>query len=518
MDSVTVFVNPSPTVILSDNVNQPVSGTVYFNNGSSVLLTAHISKDVINEYWYSDTTLVTSDIASLSVAQSGLYSIVVYNKTCQAVSAPVNVQIINSLTLGINASPSSSVCSGSQATLSANVIGGTGHYTYVWSTGDSSASISVNPTVSSNYYVTVNDGLKSLKDSVALTVLPLPTASISPKGPLKLISGASATLTATVGKNVISKMWQSDGTDLGSTSSTYLAKQTGNYTILVTDNNGCSFTSIPVDIWVGTYTAMNVGVSVTPKTVCPGAESKLSVTASGGTGNYTYKWNAPNDQFLAQQSVYPLKTTSYNVTVSDGFSTIIESGTVSVTAPAVYNLTGTSVCDLSGGADVGLSGSVVGVNYALQVTGTLKPTPSSLFTLPGTGSALDFGSQQQAGTYTVYATNILTNCSATMTGSVNIYPVPAVFKLTGGGCYSDVIGLDSSVTGVEYNLYQGRVYCNFGIDTTFVAEFPGTGSALDFGPQSAAGPYTVIAKDITTGCATTVDCNYNVYVLSPSFS
>ena len=44
--------------------------------------------------------------------------------------------------------------------------------TYSWSTGETSPTISPTPTVTTTYYVTVNNGINSCQDSVTVTVLP----------------------------------------------------------------------------------------------------------------------------------------------------------------------------------------------------------------------------------------------------------------------------------------------------------------------------------------------------------
>ena len=80
---------------------------------------------------------------------------------------------------------------------------------------------------------------------------------------------------------------------------------------------------------------------------------------------------------------------------------------------------------------VGLSNSQSGVNYQLQLNGVGGATD------PGTGLSLTYGSQTNAGTYTVLATNASTMCSSNMTGNVtvSINPLPTAYNVTGGGAY-----------------------------------------------------------------------------------
>jgi len=53
------------------------------------------------------------------------------------------------------------------------------------------------------------------------------------------------------------------------------------------------------------------------------------------------------------------------------------------------------------------------------------------------------------------------------------------------------IGLSYSTTGINYELWNG----------TLVKTMAGSNSGLDFGLQTTAGTYTVIARNIFTGCS-----------------
>jgi hypothetical protein len=118
--------------------------------------------------------------------------------------------------------------------------------------------------------------------------------------------------------------------------------------------------------------------------------------------------------------------------------------------------------------------------------------------LPGTGAALDFGLQTAAGTYHIVATNATTTCTNNMFGtvSVTVNPLPTAFTVTGGGTYCSSasgvhVGLSGSTVGVQYQLYDGSVV---------TGGHAGTGFALDFGLQTTAGTYTVVATNLSTTC------------------
>jgi hypothetical protein len=173
-------------------------------------------------------------------------------------------------------------------------------------------------------------------------------------------------------------------------------------------------------------------------------------------------------------------------------------GTVSVAvvaSPTAFAMTGGGgYCTGGPGMPVGISGSQTGVNYQLYRSGM----PISGTTRPGSGSAISFGMQTIAGTYTAVAISTSTFCSTNMTGSA-VVTINAVttYTVTGGGTYCAggtgvVIGLNGSSTGVNYQLKRG---------TTLVGSpVAGSGGAISFGPQTIAGTYTVVATNLSSGC------------------
>jgi glycine rich protein/type IX secretion system substrate protein/Big-like domain-containing protein len=176
-------------------------------------------------------------------------------------------------------------------------------------------------------------------------------------------------------------------------------------------------------------------------------------------------------------------------------------GSVVVTinpAPNVYNLSGSGTyCAGTTGVDEQLNGSDVGVGYQLYVGGSPVGTPTY-----GTGApTLDLGFQFLSGTYTAIATNTVTGCTSNMTGSgtISINPLPnATYTVGGGGPFciggtgSDV-NISGSEVGIYYQMYLGGA--------SFGGPLAGTGSMLDFGPQTSLGNYTVVATNHITGCS-----------------
>ncbi len=163
-------------------------------------------------------------------------------------------------------------------------------------------------------------------------------------------------------------------------------------------------------------------------------------------------------------------------------------------APVDYPMSGGGTyCAGDPGAHIGIVGSDIGISYQLFEGTTPVGSP-----LMGTGGALDYGIFTSGGPFIVIATDTATGCSDTMTGSATVTasPLPVSFNVMNDGSYcSGDPGVDvfivGSDMGVDYQLFNGSVPVG--------APVPGTGMAIDFGPQTA-GVYTVLATNTTTGC------------------
>ncbi len=138
-----------------------------------------------------------------------------------------------------NAGADDTVCSGTTTTLQAS-----GGYTYHWSTGDTTASIVVGPSVTATYTVSVTDSLGCAgTDQVKVTVLAPPDADAG--FDISIAEGDSASLEANGG---ILYYWSSDDSTAAITVN---PATTTAYTVSVTDVHGCSATDF-VNVMVGT--------------------------------------------------------------------------------------------------------------------------------------------------------------------------------------------------------------------------------------------------------------------------
>jgi gliding motility-associated-like protein len=85
---------------------------------------------------------------------------------------------------------------------------------------------------------------------------------------------------------------------------------TGNYTVTVTDNNGCTTST---QVFIGEDPGPT-GTTLSDPEICDQANGTATVNASGGLGVYTYLWS--NGQVTSTAT--GLAQGTYTVTVSDG--------------------------------------------------------------------------------------------------------------------------------------------------------------------------------------------------------
>ncbi len=178
--------------------------------------------------------------------------------------------------------------------------------------------------------------------------------------------------------------------------------------------------------------------------------------------------------------------------------------------PIVDTVTGGgNYCPGGLGQHIGLSNSTMGINYQLYRGILPLGAPTA-----GTGTGLDFGYQSVVGTYFVTATDASTGCSINMVGSpsIGISPLPTSYNVIAsstGYCLGGSgvnISLNGSDVGTQYQLYLGAVPVGGSVS--------GTGFTINYGLQTSAGTYKVVATSIATTCYSTMNDTPSVVINS----
>lgn len=227
------------------------------------------------------------------------------------------------------------LCSGDEITIPSFPTGGVGPYTYAWSTGANTSSLTVSPTTTSTYSLTITDNclFQSATASVTVTVPIYNPISLTVTPDITEICPYlrdTLTVQATGGTGVYTYAWsiQGSGQNFSTNSFAYIKpSQTTIYQVVVTDQ--CGLQATEDVLYTITSPPLILDMSE-PVDICPGEEVMVSVSPSGGWGSYYYSWS-PGGQTTPSILVNPFKTTTYKVSVSDDCQTFSVAGGVTIT-------------------------------------------------------------------------------------------------------------------------------------------------------------------------------------------
>jgi len=193
---------------------------------------------------------------------------------------------------------------GTHGTASVTTSGGTAPFSYLWSSGASTSSIS--GLSFGTYTVTVTDAYNcTVSCSVTLND-PVCTLTATASGTnVKCNGGSTGAASVTVSGNsgTVTYAWNTSAT---TASLSNIA--VGTYTVTVTDNLCQKIASVVISA-PPTLSATTAVVT----TNCNNGTGVATVTATGGTKPYTYSWS----NGATSASVYNLSAGGYNVTVTD---------------------------------------------------------------------------------------------------------------------------------------------------------------------------------------------------------
>lgn len=326
-------------------------------------------------------TNISNPVANPTVTTT--YSVTVTVSGCSSTDA---------MTVTVNPIPTASaggdvaICIGSSTNLSA---GGGTSYSWTPSTGLNSTSVSnpvASPTVTTTYSVTVTTAGCSSTDAVMVTVNSLPTPSAG--GDVAVCNGTSTNLSASGGNTYT---W-SPATGLSATNiSNPVATpaSTTNYTVSVTDLNGCQASDV-MTVTVNPLPLADAGANTS---ICMGGSTNL--LASGGN---TYTWtpaaglSATN---ISNPVANPTVTTVYTVSVTDN-NGCQASDVVTITVnslPVASAGSDVAICfgsstnlSASGGTSYSWSPST-GLNFTNISNPVASPTVTTIYTVTVTSGA-----------------------------------------------------------------------------------------------------------------------------------
>ncbi|MCX6279818.1 MAG: PKD domain-containing protein [Bacteroidetes bacterium] len=547
--SASCHADTSNVVIIDVNPNPVAEAGLYapIPNGWTITLTGSATGGTLpytNHQW-SPSDKINGDPFQQTVTSVALTTTTTFNykvtdsNGCEGSDNTVISITGNPLVCSIAANPNSICpdCLNGQAHICATASGGSGNYTYSWTSTppgftSSLQCIDVCPTTSTNYVCVIWDGFASCTSNTTIAVDPVPviTSALTVSlcsgdavnySPVSSVSGSTYTWTTSAGSCIGNNSGQ--GITIGDILFNYGSVPcqvtyditphgpapnfcAGNSVTLVVNVMPVAQISNSVNFQVLVSGQMTVPVTFTSNVdgvnfrweffdvTCPGFISpylmngtaallpaQLLSISTGGPATCTLKYKV-TPWIALPGGVECLGTPFY-------YSIIIN------TEPEKYNL----ICPppVCAGTPVAitLDGSDFGIDY--QLLKSSVPVPGGMQS--GTGDTLEW-TIPESGVYTILGTNITNQQSILMNGqcvvTINPNPVPNYVIGSTGNCPGDIITLNGSQIGVLYELFNGNV--NTGISRT------GPGP-LDFGIQINPGTYKIKATYPLTGCWVWID-------------
>lgn len=230
------------------------------------------------EWSNGETTQNVSGLAA------GVYSVLVMDANHCPVT--LNVSIDEPLPLHANATATNETSNGANdGTATAAPTGGSGSYTYLWSTGETAQSIT--GLAPGTYTVQVSDGSNCTTEQMVVVnpyACTLATSSVVNAVSCPGAANGSIVVAPLNGEAPFTYVWSN-----GANSSTLMNLTGGEYSVSITDANSCLSLQT---FQVPEPQALVAAETMLVNPVCPndpGGSAEISV--SGGTGGYTIVWD-----------------------------------------------------------------------------------------------------------------------------------------------------------------------------------------------------------------------------------
>ena len=436
-------------------------------------------------YLWNDAAAQTTQTAVN--LEAGTYTVTVTDANLCTQEATITLTQPENVT-GSLVSRTNVLCNGEStgsATISA--AGGNAPYTYLWNTVPPQTGVTISNLQAGMYSATITD-INGCTGSIVVEI-EQPDSPISGTVSTSNVlcnsdSTGSASANITGGTAPYTYLWNSDPDNNTDNISNLPA---GNYSLTVTDANGCDYV-IPFNISEPAVLSVNV-VSQTD-VACNGDNSgAITVSASGGTSPYTFEWNT--DPIQTGNSISSLTAGTYTVTATDvnGCTTSTD---IEITEPELLEIELVSqqnpLCDAAsdGSLEVNALGGVTPYTYSWN---TIPPTSGNI--LAGV----------EEGSYQVTVTDG-NGCTTTETYELTA-PEPIIITIdsvTNILCTGEATGSASvSVTGGSP-------------DYTYLWDDP-AGQTTATASNLEAGSYTVVVTD-ENGCM----ANLAITLTEPEFA
>lgn len=401
---------------------------------------------------------------------------------------------------------------GSTGAINLAVSGGTAPYTYSWGGGVTTPNrTNLAP---NTYSVTVTDNAGCAVVSTSI-VSQSTTLNISASVTNVSCNGGSngaINITVNGGTSPYTYNWGS-----GITTQNRSGLSVGNYTVIVTDNNGCSGSQFTAVLQPSPIVINSAATNIS----CYGANNgAINVTVSGGTSPYTYNWGSG----IVTQNRTNLLAGTYNLTVTDNnsctasnASTIFEPAAISViTTPVHANCYGAS----TGAINTSVNGGTGTYTYVWSNGPTTQnnnniPAGNYSVTVADANNCSASASNvvNQGNAINISSSIVNATCNGLANGSIDITvsggagsfsynwsngaTAQDITAVTGGSYSVTVHDAANCATVTSFNISQ-PVQIVVGVSKTNVSCYGGNNGSIDISPSGGFTPYVYLWSNNAT--------------------
>lgn len=386
--------------------------------------------------------------------------------------------------------------------------GGTGNLTYAWAPGGSTSS-SLNNLAPGSYGLTISDANGCTTPFGPYNITE-PSAPITVTETIVDVDCASdndgsITVAVTGGTPTYRLDWSGSLLDNVLTQNNLSA---GTYSLTVTDARNCSES---YQFTVGSANPA-IQIAAVPVNIPDGGEGAVSITASGGTGSFTYSWTGPNGFSADSEDLTGLTNPGeYCVTVTDAAGCTEDICVTIGRELVISNFVITQPCNggSNGGIDITVQGGVSPYTYNWTKSG-----------MGGTLSTDENLSGITSGTYNLTVTdanNESINGSFEVTGTA--LQIESAITTTAPGSSTGAIALDIPNDAGSYSLVWDNGATTETISNLAIGEYCVTitfdgGCTFEDCYQVTDEPFSIVSLNATdAGCAGETDGAVSLQVI-----
>ncbi len=484
--NVSVLLNPT---ILWDELNTTITRASGPEQSDGSISPTFTGGTPPFEYQWDANNATTQNITGLA---EGTYTVTVTDSSGCSINQSFVVTEVGPLTI-TNITPTDAYCYNEATGSITTTVSGEGNITYEWSLANGDPIPVSNGTNTQNitgiyagtYILTATD------DNTTVS-----TAEITigqPENALNITAINSTNISCFGGNdgelNIIAEggtppyMYSIDNGINFQSSASFINLEANSYTITVQDNQGCltsSLTPILIIEPLELNIIINEQRSVSAANASDGA---ITITPTGGSGNYSYSWSGPNGYTSTEEDIYTLFAGDYTLTLKDenyslsnGNGCIFTSNTITVTEPGVLLATINQSVELECNGDdfaeiiVNVQGGVEPYTYEwYQVNNTDVLLPEETSIISNLSSGTYFVRVTDANQISIKSQNVIVSepnilqitldnttnilCAGEATGALEISVSGGTFPYSyvwdNGQTVQDISGLEAGEHTIE---------------------------------------------------------------------